>query len=174
MLFDVRQKMKTVPSLNSLVGHAVSHIWFGDYSALYLELGRLTPSGRTRRDGSPTNPGGDFTVYAGFDWRIERPRSIFGSRDCSKGRQRTITKKLLGASVTSATVYGRLPELQIGFSCGMWLVTFGLGRGDPDWSVSFHRPSTLHLCTRHGRLSVDRRDFDPENPGAEVMAHQPA
>ena len=159
--------MKTVPSLNLLVGQAVSHIWFGDYSALYLELGELTPSKWARRDGSPANPDGEFTVYAGFDWRIERPRSIYGSRDCSRRRQRTISMELLGASVTSMTTYGRLPELQIGFSNGIWLATFGLGRGDPDWSVTFNHPSTLHLCTRRGRVAVDRRDFDPPNPIAE-------
>lgn len=159
--------MKTDPSLDSLVGHTVSHVWFGDYSALYLELAELTPSKLIRRDGSLGNPRGEFTVYAGFDWRIERPRSIYGSRDCTRRRQRSITAKLLGTRVTSASVYGRLPELQIGFSSGMWLTTFGLGSGDPDWSVSFRRSSNLHLCTTHGRLSVDRRDSTRSKPQAE-------
>ena len=159
--------MKTDPKLDSLVGHPVSHVWFGDYSALYLEVGELTPSKLIGRDGSLGNPRGDFTVCAGFDWRIERLRSVYGSRDCTRKRQRSITSKLLGTMVTSATVYGRLPELQVGFSSGMWLITFGLGRGDPDWSVSFRRPSILHLCTRNGRLSLDRRDFDLSKLEAE-------
>ena len=159
--------MKTDPTLDSLVGHTVSHIWFGDYSALYLELGELTPSKLIRRDGSSGNPRGEFTVYTGFDWRIERPRSVYGSRDCTRRRQKTITAKLLGTRVTSAGVYGRLPELQIGFSSGMWLTTFGIGRGDPDWSVSFRRPSVLYLCITRGRLSVDRRDFELSKPQAE-------
>ena len=158
--------MKTDPSLDSLVGHTVSHVWFGDYSALYLELGELRPSKLTRPDGSLGNPVGEFTVYAGFDWRIERPKSVYGSRDCARRRQRSITAKLLGTIVTTASVYGRLPELQIGFSSGMWLTTFGLGRGDPDWSVSFGRTSTLHLCTMYGRLSVDRRDSAAAKPQA--------
>jgi hypothetical protein len=63
----VVQKMNADPSLDTLVGQSVSHAWFGDYSALYLELGVLTPSGRIRSDGSPTNPQGEFTVYAGCD-----------------------------------------------------------------------------------------------------------
>lgn len=162
--------MEVAPSLSSLTGHAISHIWFGDYSALYLELGELTS--KTRRDGMPAKPCGEFTVYAGFDWRIERLRSVYGSRDCSKRRQQTLTTKLLGASVISATTYGRLPELQIGFSNGIWLATFGLGRGDPDWSVSFNRHPVLHLCTRRGRLTVDRRDFDPANPIAESVTRE--
>ena len=159
--------MKTEPSLDSLVGHIVTHIWFGHYSALYLELGELTSSKLTRRDGSLGNPRGEFTVYAGFDWRIERPRTVYGSRNCSRRRQKSITAKLLGTKVTSASVYGRIPELQVGFSSGMWLTTFGLGRGDPDWRVSFRRPSTLHVSTSHGRLSVDRRDFEPAESQAE-------
>jgi hypothetical protein len=163
--------MKTDPTLDLLVGHAVSHIWFGDYSALYFELGELTPSKLIRRDGSSGNPRGEFTVYAGFDWRIERPRSVYGSRDCTRRRQRSITAKLLGTMVTSAGVFGRLPELQIGFSSGMWLTTFGLGRGDPDWSVSFRRPSVIHLSTTQGRLSFDRRDSKPPKQKAEQAVH---
>ena len=163
--------MKTDPSLDSLVGHTVSHVWFGDYSALYLELGELTPSKLIRRDGSLGNPRGEFSVYAGFDWRIERPRSVYGSRNCTRRRQRSITAKLLGTNVTSASVFGRLPELQIGFSSGLWLTTFGLGRGDPDWSVSFRHPSILHLGTTKGRLSVDRRDFEPPKQKAEQAVH---
>ena len=161
------RKEATDSPLDSLVSHTVSHVWFGDYSALYLELGELTPSKLIRRDGSPGNPLGEFTVYAGFDWRIERPRSVYGSRNCTRRRQRSITAKLLGTRVTSASVYGRLPELQIRFSSGMWLTTFGLGRGDPDWSVSFRHPSTLHLCTTNGKLSVDHRDSAPAKPRVE-------
>lgn len=163
----VRQKMKMDPSLDLLVGHTVSHVWFGHFSALFLELGELSTKDRTRRDGSPGNPRGEFTVYAGFDWRIERPKSVYGSRDCSRRRQRTITMKLLEATVASVTTCGRLPELEIGFSNGLWLVTFGLGRGDPDWTVSFNRPSTLHLSPKRGRLAIDRRDFDPTKSNAE-------
>jgi hypothetical protein len=163
--------MKTDPTLDSLVGLAVSHIWFGDYSALYFELGELTPSKLIRRDGSSGNPRGEVTVYAGFDWRIERPRSVYGSRDCTRRRQRSMTAKLLGAVVTSASVYGRIPELQLGFSSGMWLSTFGLSKGDPDWRISFRRPSILHLSTKNGRLSFDRRDFDPSNLQAEQDVH---
>ena len=154
-----RNKMD--PSLDSLVGLSVSHFWFGDYSALYLELGDLKPSGRVRKDGSPTNPQGEFTVYAGFDWRIERPKSIFPSRRKSIRQLRSITAKLVGATVTSATTFGRIPELQIGFSNGLFIATFSLSPGDPEWSVSFNRQSTLHLCTVRGRLAVDGRDYKP-------------
>ena len=152
------RKMNPDPRLIDLVGQPVAHVWFGDYSALYLELGVLTASDRTRRDGSACNPNGEMCIYAGFDWRIERPRSIFGSRNCSRKRQRSMCASLLGTTVTSASTFGRIPELQIGFSNNIWLSTFGLSRGNPEWSVSFHSPTTIHLCTNNGRLSIDRRD----------------
>ena len=144
--------------LSALVGKPVSHVWFGDYSALYLELGVLTPSDRVRRDGSAFNPRGEMSIYAGFDWRIERPRSIFGSRDCSRRRQRTMTTSLLGSTIVAASTFGRIPELQVEFSNGLWIATFGLSRGSPDWHVTFRSPTTIHLCAQNGRLFIDRRD----------------
>ena len=142
----------TNPSLNTLVGQPVSHVWFGNYSALYLELGALNPGGRTRHDGASGNPQGEFTVHAGFDWRIERPRSIFGSRDCSCRRQRSVIAKLIGTTVIPATISGRLSELQIGISNGMWIATFDLFRGDPGWCVSFHLLPVCDMFTCRGGL----------------------
>ena len=147
--------------LPELLGKPVSHVWFGDYSALYLEVGELTASDSTRRDGTACNPRGEMCIYAGFDWRIERPRSIFGSRDCSRRRQHSMCTGLQGATITSASTFGRIPELQIGFSNGLWIASFSLYPGNPQWFVSFHKPSTIHLCTQNGKLFIDRRDSNP-------------
>jgi hypothetical protein len=124
---------------------------------LYLELGDLVM--RHRPDGTPrNNPEGQFTVYAGFDWRVEGALSVLGSRS-SSARQRTcLTERFLGSTVSSATIVGRLPELQLGFSNGMWLVTFNLPKGQPDWSVAFLSGPVAHLFVNRGRLAVERRD----------------
>ena len=131
------------PTLEQLVGHTVSHVWFGDYSALYLELGQLTP-------GATRNPQGQFTIYAGFDWRLEGGGSNSGGFNSS-----STANQLLGTAVTGAKLSVDSSELEVGFSNGVHLITVSLG--EPDWHVSF-RPSNLHLCIEGGRLVVDRRD----------------
>jgi hypothetical protein len=131
------------PTLEQLSGHTFFHVWFGDYSALYLELGRLT-------QGATRNPEGQFTIYAGFDWRLEGAGLISGGFNNSSA-----AKQLLGTVVTSATLSQSSSELEVGFSNELRLVTVSLG--EPDWHVSF-RPSNLHLCVEGGRLAVDRRD----------------
>ena len=124
-------------------------MWFGDYSALYLELGQLTP--RLRRDGTPGNPNGRFTIYAGFDWRIWSPGSISGGSNSP-----SVASQLLGTTMTLATLSERALELEVGFSNGQRLVT--VSQGGPDWYVSFRSEATVHLCVEDGILAVDRRD----------------
>jgi len=165
-IITVRQNMNPDSLLSDLVGKPVAHVWFGDYSALYLELGVLTASDRKRRDCSVLNLCGEISIYAGFDWRIERPRSIFGSRDCSRRRQNSMSTGLLGSTITAVSTFGRIPELQVGFSNGQWIATFSLTPGNPEWQVSFRTPATIHLCTQNGRLFIERRVFNPPSPNA--------
>ena len=146
--------MKHETLLTDLIGMPVSHVWFSDYSVFYLELGILTPNEKRRRDGSQMNPRGQMATYAGFDWRIERPLSIFCSRDSSRRQRESICQSLVGTKITEATPFGRIPELSVGFSSGVWLTTFGLSRGDPDWRVSF-KDSGIYLFTRRGRLTIE-------------------
>jgi len=150
--------MHDQPSLDILLGKIVSHIWFGDYSALYLELGALGDSG-TGKASSSRNPQGEITVYASFDWRIERQRSILGGSESSRQRWKTTTKQLLGTTILSAETVGRIPELQLQFSEGLWLVTFSCSEAQPDWSVSFKALGLGSLCVERGRIQVDRRDY---------------
>lgn len=136
----------------------VSHVWFGIGSALFLELGRLSKRGR-RREGSEFNPSGEVSVDVEFGWRLERQRSILcGSGDTSR-RQVSATQKLLGATVLSAQLVGRVPELELQFSNGLWLVTFSRYAGQPEWAVLFYEPRLGALCIEGGRPHVDRRGF---------------
>ena len=152
---NVGQKMMKHEDLfPKLIGLPVSHVWFSDYSVVYFELGELTPSERTRRDGSPGNPDGEITVYAGFDWRIERARSIVCSRNDSQKRRYSVCESVLGSTVVESSVFGRIPELNIGFSSGLWLVTFGLSRSDPQWSIGF-RQSGSYLSARRTKLILE-------------------
>jgi hypothetical protein len=146
--------MKHQELLTDLLGMSVSHVWFSDYTVFYLELGILTPNEMRRRDGSLMNPEGQISIYAGFDWRIERPLSIFCSRDSTRRQRESVCQGLVGTRISEVALFGRIPELSIGFSSGVWLATFGLSRGDPDWSISFNDPG-VHLFTKRGRLAIE-------------------
>jgi hypothetical protein len=143
------------PSLDSLLGAVIAHTWFGDYSFLYLELGELTPS--RRRDGTAgNNPVGEIAVYAGFSWRVERPRSILGGSGSPRKRWPVLAKGLEGATVVSADLTGRIPELSVGLSNGLTLVTFTAYNGQPEWTISFNKLRLGNLCVRKGRVSLEQ------------------
>ena len=134
----------------------VAHVWFGHGSALFIELGALS-EGRKRKDGSIGNAQGEITVMLDFGWRIERQRSILCGSGDSKRRWASASKKLFGASVISAQVVGRIPELELKLSNGLWLVTFTHYEGQPTWAVGFKALGLGWLCVKGGKLYVDDR-----------------
>ncbi|RYD27096.1 MAG: hypothetical protein EOP87_21710 [Verrucomicrobiaceae bacterium] len=142
--------MKPGALLNTIVGMPVSHVWFSDYSVFYMELGELTPNTERRRDGSFMNPRGEVSVYAGFDWRIERAQSIWCGRHDSRKRRESVIGSLVGTVLTEATVSSRISELSIGFSNGLWLATFDMSKGGPEWHIGFQGNGYLDTC--RGRL----------------------
>lgn len=152
----VRHRKRMAPSFESLAGLSVSHVWFGDYLALYLELGELRPRKR-RKDGSTGNLQGQITVYAGYNWRLERAASIHCGRASTHLIRQKAAVGIRGSTVTAASTAGRIPELEIGFSNRLWLTTFVESKGQPEWSVSFNNSKPEHLCVARGRLHVDRR-----------------
>jgi len=134
----------------------ISHVWFGHGSALFLELGALS-EGTKRKDGSACNEQGEITVMVDFGWRVERQRSIVGGSGDSRRLWASVSKKLLGTSILSAQVVGRIPELQLQLSNGLWLVTFSRYEGQPTWAVLFKALGLGALCVKGGRLHVDQR-----------------
>ena len=134
----------------------ISHAWLGHGSALFLELGTLSER-RNRKDGSVGNPQGEISVIIDFNWRVERQKSILGGSNDSKKRCISISQKLLGASIISAQVVGRIPELQLQLSNGLWVVTFSHYKGQPSWAVLFKALGLGTLCVERGKLHVDNR-----------------
>ena len=145
------------PSFESLTGLCVSYLWFGDHTALYLELGELK-AGKPRKDGTAGNPLGQITVYAGYDWRIEKTASIYSNKASANDRHQQAAAEVQQSTITYASAVGRLPELEIGFSNGLWLTTFAQNSGQPQWTVSFNTVGKGHLCVARGRLCFDRSD----------------
>jgi hypothetical protein len=146
-----------VPTLEMLAGNVISHVWQSDHSALYLELGPLSP-GKLHKNGVVGNPVGLRTIYAGYKWRVEDAHSAVVTSSCDYGARVSVLAQLTGARVSSATLTGHIPELLISFDNGMWLATFTLSKGQPEWTVTFCEGPTVHLCIEQGRLAVDSRD----------------
>lgn len=122
-----------------LVGMTVSRTWRGYGSTLFLELGALHeephPPSRVNPEGSVSLKG-EATVMIHWSWRVERPRSIaFGSWSTDRKMDFGITR-LEGRRVERIAVEGRLPELVIALSDGVWVHAFNTSEGQPEWSVN--------------------------------------
>jgi hypothetical protein len=141
------------PFLQSAIGKKVSHVWRGHGSSIFLELGELTP--RTRRDGSPGNPTGEISLMIQWSWRIERPQSIYVGSWSSERRWPAAFAKLRGATVTTATLFGRIPELSIGLSNGLYVVSFMTAEEQPAWALICRQSPRGTLHVRRGRLHVE-------------------
>lgn len=142
------------PSLSLLTGKTISHVWCGDYSALYLELGELSEA-RRYGNGMMGNICGEITLYAGFDWRFSGPWASFGSDDLSAGRRQVVISSLLQATIQSARLSGNGVELSIVASNGVSLITHSPNPLEPNWSLSFNAQNPGHLYIQNGTLRVE-------------------
>ena len=146
---------------SSLIGLPVSHIWRGHGSAIFLEFGALSP-GRTRRDGSAGNPQGVWTLMIEWSWRIEGKRRIWCGSSSDETRWPRAFAYLVGASVESVSLYGRLPEISMDMSNGLHILSMMTAVGDPEWGLIQRsgRDSTS-IDVRAGRLHLDTRPSYP-------------
>jgi hypothetical protein len=136
-----------------LVGLPVSRTWRGYGSALFLELGTLheesSPPSRIWPRGRVSLKG-EATVMIQWSWRVERPRSIaFGSWSTDRRMDFGIAR-LEGHRVEGITVEGRLPELVIALSGGLWVHAFNTAEGQPQWVLFLPDGSSLTVAA--GRL----------------------
>jgi hypothetical protein len=142
------------PFESALIGLPVSHVWRGHGSAIFVELGRLAPSTRVRRDGSIGNPFGEITLMIEWSWRIERPRSILGGSWSSERRWPGMFKNLQGTKVIGAKLVGTLPEIELSLSNGLRLASFMTAEGQPEWGLICRNDLQCTLGVRAGRLAV--------------------
>jgi hypothetical protein len=141
---------------NALIGLPLSHLWRGAGSAIFLEFGQLAPPTRTRRDGTPFNPRGEFGLMIEWSWRIENSTSILcGS--WSKDRLWEPTFDLLrGKVVVELSAVGRLPEIVVGLTEDLYVSSFMTSDGDPQWSLFDRRSAPVTwLCVRDGCLKIE-------------------
>ncbi|WP_426131900.1 hypothetical protein [Pararhizobium sp. PWRC1-1] len=130
-------------------GQALSSIWRGHGSAIFLEIGHLFPV--PRRDGSDGKPTGEYTVMLEWSWRIENQTSILGSSWSDEEGWEALFNSLIGQTVRDLSMFGRLPELSLALSDEKYVVSFMTSEGQPAWTL------------------FRRSDKDAQNPSLSVV-----
>lgn len=142
-----------------LIGLPVSHVWTGHGSALFLELGKLTPM--KKRDGREANPDGEVTVMIEWSWRIEGRKSIIcgsWSEDNDWLRGFALLKD---NTIAGAYLFGRLPEIDISLSNDTRCLSFMTEKGHPQWAIIDRRSEVLQtLHSRNGLVELENSKSD--------------
>jgi len=141
--------------LSALHGKRVSHVWRGHGSALFLEFGELA---KTRKlNGKPGHPVGDLSLMVEWSWRVENKNSILGGSWSNERSWPRLFKRLVGKRVRSVEVFGHLPEIAVGLSNGLRVVSFMTADGQPSWAIIAHKERGT-LSVKRGKLHVAATD----------------
>ena len=142
-----------------LIGLPVSLPWKGYGSAIFLELGNLTPSKRLEHHNE-----GEACIYIEWDWRVEGGSTIqYGSSNSRPDIKRGI-EHLRGASIEKILIHGQVPELLIQFSNAQRLMSAAMVTGDPEWSIKL--PDTNWVSCEGGVVYVG------DGSGTETTAEE--
>ena len=133
--------------VNELCGQEVNYVWRGAGSAIFLELGKLT-------EAKNEHLSGEFTICIEWSWRIENHSSILLGSWSEPDDIEMVTNLLNGLVVSKINFYARLPEIEIIFDNGIYLLSFATAEGNPQWSIK-NSSSTY--------LSVEKGNFVSEN-----------
>ena len=137
----------------SLVGIPVGHVWRGHGSAVFIELGQLSPV--QRRDGSPGNPEGEAALGVEWSWRIEDQASILCGSWSDEHLWEPAFDRLRGNRVVRCELFGPLPEVAITLDIGVRFLSFSTTDGQPRWHLADRRGVSARWFTvRDGRLHL--------------------
>jgi hypothetical protein len=117
--------------LQSLVGHTVSLPWKGYGSAIFLELGQLTPVVYKRHQ----HERGEACIEIEWDWRVEEGAGVLYGSSNSRPEIASCIRSLQGTRIQSLDVIGDVPELVVRFSNGQCLRSMAMLTGEPMWSI---------------------------------------
>ncbi|WP_139069775.1 hypothetical protein [Tardiphaga robiniae] len=139
---------------DAMIGLPLSHVWRGGGSAIFLQFGRLTP--RTRHSGEAGNPTGELGLMIQWSWRIENTASILCGSWSEEHLWAPAFDLLRNKVVVDLSVVGRLPEIVIALTEGLYVSSFMTAEGDPQWAVFDRRDSALRtLSVKQGILKLD-------------------
>ena len=137
-----------------LVGLPLTHVWRGYGSALMLEFGSLRRT--ARRDGSDGPPQGDMSLMIEWSWRIEDQDSVLCGSFSERPVQDRAFSLIKNCSVATLSLFGRLPEIDIGFDNGLHVLSFMTAEGPPAWTLFDRRGKAVRwICVEGGRLVAD-------------------
>jgi hypothetical protein len=123
-----------------LLGLPVSLPWQGFGSAIFLELGSLSPAEPGRRKAGR----GQASIQVEWDWRVEQGARVLGGSSSSGPAIEKGIQTLKDLKVDQIQVHGQVPELVIRFSNGMVLRTMVMKSGDPEWVIRLPDKSYIH------------------------------
>lgn len=91
-----------------------------------------------------------------WSWRIEGKRRIWCGSWSDGARWPRAFSRLLHTTVASVSLVGRLPEIDIGLSNGLHVLSMMTRESDPEWAL-FNRQVEhgLTLFVEAGRLTVE-------------------
>ncbi|WP_445360732.1 hypothetical protein ACJJIL_21555 [Microbulbifer sp. EKSA005] len=115
----------------------ISHAWIGHGSAIFLEMGELTPPKREN------NPSGEQTIMIEWSWRLEDKRSIVLGSWSDQTEIDQLPALLVGRKIKTIKLFGRIPELEISLCKDLWLLTFMTDKKYPEWSIRFRNGQWL-------------------------------
>jgi len=129
----------------------LSESWRGFGSAIFFEFGKFRQHGAGKAKG-------EATVMLEWSWRVEKAKSVMfgsfsGERRIAHGLQ-----SLVGRKILDVTVEGRLPEIVIHLSGGLWIHSFTTVEGHPKWTLFL--PGNTCLSSRLGRLENEECGAD--------------
>lgn len=86
---------------------------------------------------------GEITAMIEWHWRMEAARSIvIGSFDSERKIESKI-KDIEGRCIHDISIVGRLPELYIRLTGNLWIHSFTLAEGQPEWALLYRNEGAL-------------------------------
>jgi hypothetical protein len=146
-----------------LIGLKVSRVWRGFGSALFVELGKLSRKAYKLKSGKRKSYLiGQQSIFVGYSWRVERSKSIyFGSWNTQRLIDNRLPK-LEGRVVESIIFVGRLPEIYIKLSDGLWIHSFDISSSyhhQPSWYITLRNKQPLEFIRScYGKLKKEISD----------------
>lgn len=136
-----------------LVGLPINYVWRGYGSAIFLEIGKLTP--HSKRDGSPGSPIGEFSLGVEWSWRVEDRNAIRCGSWSDEDLWEPALDTLRNARIARCELFGALPEIAITTDGNIRFLSFSTTEGQPQWHLVDRRNGSARWFTvREGRLHL--------------------
>lgn len=102
------------------------------------------------------NPSGEMGLMIEWSWRIEGKRSILCGSWTDEQRWKKTFDRLSRTTVAAATLFGRLPEIDLTLSNRIHVVSLMTAQGDPAWTLFERRSGRVRwIHVKHGKLQIE-------------------